>query len=93
MALLRKDRWQSIENLDLLESGNNYFKVLEASLLSAKRSIYLETYIFSNDEQAKRIADLLCQAAVNGLDVKVILDWLGSSNFSFESDFFVTNSM
>ena len=87
MALLRKDRWQSIENLDLLESGNNYFKVLEASLLSAKRSIYLETYIFSNDEQAKRIADLLCQAAVNGLDVKVILDWLGSSNFSFESDF------
>jgi cardiolipin synthase len=87
MSLLRKDRWQNIETLDLLEGGNNYFKVLEASLLSAKKTIYLEAYIFSSDEQAKKIAELLCQAASKGLDVKVIIDWLGSRNFSFEQDF------
>lgn len=87
MSLLRKDRWQSIENLDLLEGGHDYFKVLEASILGAKKLIYLETYIFSRDEQAKRIAELLCQAASKGLDVKVILDWLGSNNFSFEQEF------
>ena len=87
MSLLRKDRWQSIENLDLLEGGKNYFSTLEESLSKAQKSIYLETYIFSADEQAKRIADLLIAAALRGLDVRVMIDWLGSSPFAFTKQF------
>jgi cardiolipin synthase len=87
MSLLRKDRWQSIENLDLLEGGNNYFSTLEESLSKAQKSIYLETYIFSADEQAKRIANLLSDAALRGLDVRVVIDWLGSSPFAFAQQF------
>ncbi len=88
MSLLRKDRWQTIEQLDLLEGGKNYFSTLEQSLINAQKSIYLETYIFSSDQQAKRIADLLVLAAQRGLDVKVIIDWLGSNPFPFEQQFF-----
>jgi cardiolipin synthase A/B len=87
MSLLRKDRWQSIENLDLLEGGKNYFSSLEESLAKAQKSIYLETYIFSADEQAQRIANLLSSAALRGLDVKVVIDWLGSSPFAFAKQF------
>jgi cardiolipin synthase len=88
MSLLRKDRWQSIENLDLLEGGKNYFSSLEDSLAKAQKSIYLETYIFSADEQAQRIANLLSAAAIRGLDVKVVIDWLGSSPFAFTKQFY-----
>lgn len=87
MSLLRKDRWQSIDSLELLEGGKDYFPVVETALLKAQKSIYLETYIFSADGQAQKIAKLLIDAAQKGLDVKVIIDWFGSSPFQFESEF------
>ena len=87
MSLLRQDRWQSIDSLELLEGGKDYFQVVEAALFKAQKSIYLETYIFSADEQAQKIAKLLIGAAQKGLDVKVIIDWFGSSPFQFESEF------
>jgi cardiolipin synthase len=86
MSLLRKDRWQSIDSLELLEGGKDYFPVVEAALFNAQKSIYLEAYIFSADGQAKKIVELLIDAAQKGLDVKVIIDWFGSSPFRFESE-------
>jgi cardiolipin synthase len=87
MSLLRRDRWQSIQTLRLLEGGIDYFERVEAVLAAAKKSIYLEVYIFSADSQAKKIVDILCLAAQRGVEVKVILDWLGSSPFQYEKDF------
>lgn len=87
MSLLRRDRWQSIQTLRLLEGGVDYFERVEAVLTAAKKSIYLEVYIFSADAQAKKIVDILCLAAQRGIEVKVILDWLGSSPFQYEKDF------
>ena len=63
MLLLRRDRWQSIQTLRLLEGGIDYFERVEAVLAAAKKSIYLEVYIFSADSQAKKIVDILCLAA------------------------------
>lgn len=87
MSLLRRDRWQSIHTLKLLEGGKDYFQRIEETLTAAKKSIYLEVYIFSADSQAKKIVDILCAAAQKGLEVKVILDWLGSSPFQHEKEF------
>jgi cardiolipin synthase len=87
MSLLRRDRWQSIHTLKLLEGGKDYFQRIEETLTTAKKSIYLEVYIFSADSQAKKIVDILCAAAQKGLEVKVILDWLGSSPFQHEKEF------
>lgn len=87
MSLLRRDRWQSIHTLKLLEGGKDYFQRIEEALTAAKKSIYLEVYIFSADSQAKKIVDILCAAAQKGLEVKVILDWLGSSPFQHEKEF------
>ncbi|MEY2707237.1 MAG: hypothetical protein RI905_989 [Pseudomonadota bacterium] len=87
MSLLRRDRWQSIHTLELLEGGKDYFQRIEETLTAAKKSIYLEVYIFSADSQAKKIVDILCAAAQKGLEVKVILDWLGSSPFQHEKEF------
>jgi cardiolipin synthase len=84
MSLLRKNRWQSIDSLELLEGGKNYFPAIEAALARAQKIICLEVYIFSADEQAEKISDLLATAAMRGVEVKLIIDWLGSSPFQFE---------
>ena len=85
MSLLRKDRWQNIDDLTLLEGGATYFPAIEKHLQLARKSIYLEAYIFSADAQAKKISDLLCLAANRGIEVKLIVDWLGSAPLLFES--------
>ena len=83
MPLQRKDRWQDIETLLLLEGGEVYFESLESAFQSAQKSIDLEVYIFTSDEQAKKVSDLLCSAAQRGVRVRVIIDWVGSSPFLF----------
>ncbi len=85
MTLLRKNRWQTIDSLELLEGGKNYFPAIEAALIRAQKSIYLEVYIFSADTQAQKICELLSAASLRGVDVKVIIDWFGSSPFKFEN--------
>lgn len=86
MSLLRKDRWQNIDHLVLLEGGATYFPTVEKHLQAATKNIYLETYIFSADVEAKRISDLLCLAARRGVEVKLIVDWLGSAPLLFEAE-------
>ncbi len=48
------------------------------AILSAKESIYFEVYIFLDDQVGQRFVDALCDKAQEGLDVKLILDGLGS---------------
>jgi cardiolipin synthase len=43
-------------------------------LETAKKSIYLEYYIFRNDTTGTRIMDLLCKKAREGLEVKLLYD-------------------
>lgn len=83
MPLRRIDRWQDVQELSLIESGNEYFPLLEKKITQATQSVYLETYIFSGDSQAEKIAVALCKAAMRGVDVKVIIDWVGAFTFRF----------
>lgn len=70
--------------LRLLHSGVEYFPALEAAIRSARREIYLETYIFSDDESGQRIAAALCDAARGGASVHVMVDGFGSKDISRE---------
>ncbi len=70
--------------LRLLHSGLEYFPALEASIRSACREIYLETYIFADDSSGQRIASALCDAASRGVAVHVMVDGFGSKDISIE---------
>lgn len=48
----------------------------------ATRSIYWEMYIFVDDSEGNRFFDVLEQKATAGVDVKVIVDYLGSFGLS-----------
>lgn len=58
--------------------GTESFEALEALIRSAKQSIYAEYFIWRNDTIGKRIADLLIEKKQQGLDVKVLIDPIGS---------------
>ncbi|MDR2188527.1 MAG: phospholipase D-like domain-containing protein, partial [Azonexus sp.] len=68
--------------LTLLNSGAAYFPALLAAIAGAEREIFLETYIYANDEIGKQVSAALCRAATRGVVVNVIVDGFGGSNFS-----------
>lgn len=78
-ALERVTRAELIEGNDvrlLIDAAENYPAWLEAIEGAADR-IYFESYIIHEDEQGRLFADALIKKAKEGVEVKVIYDWLG----------------
>jgi cardiolipin synthase len=63
--------------ITLLRSGGEYFPALEAAIDSAEFEIYLQTYIFEQDNTGLRIGNALKRAAMRGVQVCLLLDGFG----------------
>lgn len=70
--------------LTLLNSGMEYFPALLADIEAAQTEIYLESYIFADDETGSAVAAALERAAVRGVLVRVLVDGFGAANFAAE---------
>ena len=68
--------------LTLLNSGADYFPALLAAIAEARVEIYLESYIFADDQIGHEVAAALCQAAERGVQVNVTVDGFGARNFA-----------
>ncbi len=53
-------------------------EAMARDIAAATRRVWLESYIFSDDDAGRQIAQALCERAGAGLDVRVIYDGLGS---------------
>lgn len=62
----------------LLHCGAEYFPALIAAIEHAQSEIYLETYIFALDLTGEQVIAALRRAALRGVVVNVITDWLGT---------------
>ena len=69
----------SNNRISLLQNGEAYFPAVEAVLDRAMHEIYLESYIFENDNIGRRIAETLKRAALRGVRTHVLIDGYGSS--------------
>ncbi len=67
--------------VELLENGAGYFPALHAAFDGACDEIYLETYIFEDDETGRSIAAALGRAAVRGVAVRLMIDGFGARRF------------
>ncbi len=65
--------------ISLLQNGEAYFPAIEAALDRAMHEIYLESYIFENDNIGRRIAETLKRAALRGVRTHLLIDGYGSS--------------
>ncbi len=68
--------------LSLLRNGEEFFPALIAALDAARREVFLETYIFADDETGSLIADALARAAARGVAVHIIVDGFGARGFA-----------
>ena len=72
--------------VDILIDGVSKFEALKKDLSEAKKSIFLQYYIFLDDKIGNEISDILISKAREGVEVKVIYDHVGS--FSASNSFF-----
>lgn len=69
-------------DINIFTDGADKFRALKEDLRHAKESIYLQYYIFSDDNIGTEIAGILKEKAAEGLDVKVLYDHIGSFSTS-----------
>lgn len=68
--------------VDILSNGDETFSSLKQALHGAQSTIHLEYYIIEDDILGNEIADILCEKAKQGLEVRVIYDDVGSWSLS-----------
>jgi cardiolipin synthase A/B len=68
--------------IDLLNSGAEYFPALLAAIEAAKSEIFLEAYIYAEDDTAMRVTEVLAAAARRGVAVRVLVDGFGARDLS-----------
>ena len=69
-------------NYKFFTNSEKAWKAMFEAILNAKKSIYLEMYIFQNDMKEFDFFHLLKEKAKQGLQVKLILDSFGSAGLS-----------
>ena len=70
----------SAGHVELLQNGAATYAALEKAIASAAHHIHLEYYIFEPDISGTRIRDALTEAARRGVEVRLLLDRLGSKH-------------
>ena len=64
----------------LLRDGPENFPAWLEAIASARRYVYFETYIFRGDRTGQQFVDALAARAREGVQVRVLYDWAGSSS-------------
>jgi cardiolipin synthase A/B len=68
--------------LTLLKNGEQYFPALVAAIDAATAEVFLETYIFADDETGNLVADALARAAARGVATHLLIDGFGAPDIA-----------
>jgi cardiolipin synthase len=68
--------------LALLRNGEQYFPALVEALDAAKTEIFIEVYIFADDQTGSLVADALARAAARGVSTHLLIDGFGARDFA-----------
>ncbi|XFA98242.1 cardiolipin synthase [Candidatus Izemoplasma sp. B36] len=71
--------YQKDTHLEILNNGDEFFPRLIDELHKAKEYIFMEFYIVKNDNIGKKVLDILKQKSLEGVDVYLIYDHMGSN--------------
>ena len=65
--------------VDLLLGGDACYGSIERAVLAARHHVHLEYYIWEPDRIGTRFRDLLCERARSGVEVRLLVDAIGSA--------------
>ncbi len=66
-------------SVEVLKNGETFYPALIQSIKEAKHFILFQFFIIRSDKRGREIVDLLMQKAEDGVEVKMIMDGLGSA--------------
>ena len=66
-------------DVSLIRNGDDKFDLLFEDLRKAKHHIHIEYFIIKDDKIGTEFLNLLCEIAKEGIEVKIIIDDVGSS--------------
>ncbi len=64
--------------ITLLQNGDEYFPAMLAAIQGARKTVNFEAYIVYSDKIGRAFRDALCARARAGVEVRVLLDGVGS---------------
>jgi cardiolipin synthase len=64
--------------IELLSNGDKYFQAMLDAMEAARKTINFEAFILYSDDTGRQFRDVLCQRARDGIEVRVLLDGIGS---------------
>jgi cardiolipin synthase len=67
--------------LELLKNGEQFFPALVRDIDAAEREVFLESYIFADDETGRMVAEALVRAASRGVATHLLVDGFGTPDF------------
>lgn len=83
MFLMNSEAFFTQDNdVELYFDGKDKFEELLDSIKRAENYIYIQYYIFKNDEIGRRILQALTEKAKEGVEVKLLVDGMGGRNLS-----------
>jgi cardiolipin synthase len=71
--------------VEILTNGAQFYPAMRDAILAAEGSVNFEGYIFSPGEAATMLADALVERAKAGVEVRLVLDWVGSARMGGET--------
>jgi len=69
-------------DLQLLRNGEQYFPALVAAIDAAREEVFLESYIYADDETGSLVTDALARAASRGVATRLLVDGFGAKEFA-----------
>jgi cardiolipin synthase len=70
---------QQASNVELYSCGDDCYRAMEQAFAAARHHIHLEYYIWEPDVIGTRFRDLLCEKAKVGVQVRLLVDTIGSA--------------
>ncbi|HYG54350.1 MAG TPA: cardiolipin synthase ClsB [Burkholderiales bacterium] len=67
--------------LTLLRNGEEYFPALAAAIDAARAEVFLESYIYADDQTGAFVTEALARAAERGVRVHLLVDGFGAREF------------
>ncbi len=64
--------------IELLQNGDEYFPAMLKAIHDAQKTVNFEAYIVYSDKIGRAFRDALCERARAGIEVRVLLDGIGS---------------